>query len=160
MFLSTREKLLIGLLGAVLVVGLGLVGVRTVRSYQAGLETDMASAQAALKQVAALREELGRLRTAPRVESLRQPLLGHLERLSRQSGLGDRLQMNLIPQERNSALEAVEVKLDSLTLDEMVGFVNTLENSRPQLVIDQFEVTPAFRQRDLLRVTLRVLAQE
>lgn len=160
MFLSPREKLLIALLAAVLVLGVGIVSVRAVRAYEDGLSADIQSAQATLKQVALLREELGRLRAAPRVEPLRQPLLGHLERLSRQAGLGDRLQMNIVPQERNSALEAVEVKLDSLALDEMVGFVHMLEGSRPPLVIDQFEVSPSFRTRDLLRVTLRVLAQK
>lgn len=160
MALSQRERLLIALLGAVLLLGTAVVAIRAVRDYEAGMEADIEAARTALKQVAQLSEEMSRLRAAPRAEPLRQPLLGHLERLSRQSGLGDRLQLNLIPQERGSTVEAVEVKLDNLTLDEMVGFVHTLESARPPLVIDQFEVTPSFRTRDLLRVTLRVLAQK
>jgi hypothetical protein len=160
MALSQRERLLITVLIIVLVAGAALMGFRAVRDYQAGLEAEIQAVQTALRQAAQLSEEMRRLRAAPRAEPLRQPLLSYVERLSRQAGLADRLQLNLIPQERASAVEAVEVKLDNLTLDETVGIVHTLESARPPLVIDQFEVTPSFRARDLLRVTLRVLAQK
>ena len=160
MLLSAREKMLIALLGAALVAAGSFFAYRALRGYEERIEGRIQSEEAALRQVAVLREELARLRAAPRVEPLRQPLLGYLERLAREAGLGDRLQLNLMPQDRAKDLEAVEVKLDALTLDEMVGIVHALENAQPPLFIDQFEVTPSFRSRELLRVTLRVLAQK
>jgi hypothetical protein len=84
--------------------------------------------------------------------------LGLLEGMAKQAGLGDRLQLNLMPQDRAKNLEAVEVKLDALNLDEIVGFVHAIESARPPLIVDQFEVTPSFRARELLRVTMRVIA--
>ena len=159
MLLSAREKLLIALLGAVLAAAALFVALKMLRGYEHGLEEQIQSGEATLRQVAVLREEMARLRAAPRVEPLRQPLLGYLERLAKQAGLGERLQLNLMPQDRGKNLEAVEVKLDALTLDEMIQFVHAVENAQPPLIIDQFEATPSFRSRELLRVTLRVIAQ-
>lgn len=160
MLLSAREKMLIALLGCVLVVAAVFFAYRGLRGYEDTLDGRIQSAQAALRQATLLREEMARLQAGPHIEPLRQPLLGYLERLARQEGLADRLQLNLMPQDRSKNLEAVEVKLDSLTLDEMVGIVHAIESSRPPLIIDQFEISPSFRSRELLRVTLRVLAQK
>ena len=42
----------------------------------------------------------------------------------------------------------------------MIAFIYSVENSDPVLVLDQLDISPSFRARDLLRVTMRVLSQE
>jgi hypothetical protein len=57
-------------------------------------------------------------------------------------------------------VEGVEVRLDNLTLDELVAFVHAVEHSEPMLLIDRMEVSPNFRSKELLRLTARVLAEK
>jgi hypothetical protein len=130
-----------------------------VNGYEEQIRSRVEAAGAALRQVRAAREEIDKLQRAPRIPALQQPLLAYLEQLAKRRGLSDRLQLNGVPQDRGKNLEAVEVKLDALALDELMGFVYDVENGEAALGIDQLEMTPSFRSRDLIRLTLRVLAQ-
>jgi hypothetical protein len=159
MVLSSREKSLLGLLALVLAcVGL-FFAAKTISGFENQLRARIESAQGTLQQIRAAREDLDKMRRAPRTPALQQPLLAYLEQLARKRSLSDRLQLNGVPQDRGKNLEAVEVKLDALALEELLGFVYDVENGNAALGIDQVELTPSFRSRDLIRLTMRVLAQ-
>jgi len=162
MVLSTREKLLIGLLVALL-LGLGLfLGVRSVTGRLAELRSRLVVQEAMLQKAAALTAELQRLqqpepaRRTPRTRSL----IGYVEQLADRAGVRDRVQLNLIAQESRSGLQGLDIKVERLSLDEMVHFLYSLEDADYRLVIDQLELSPSFRDKDLLRLSLRVLARQ
>ncbi|MCH7479300.1 MAG: type II secretion system protein M [SAR324 cluster bacterium] len=160
MVLSRREKLLLAAL-AILVVVAGLLFVSSrVNAYQSGLERRIFEARTLLTRVVTISEQLSLQETAPRKGGPRLSLIGHLEQLAGRAAVKNRLQLNRIPQEKTKGLEGLEVKLDELTLDEMIAFIYSVENSDPVLVLDQLDISPSFRDRDLLRVTMRVLSRE
>jgi hypothetical protein len=159
MSLSRRERVLLGMLAGVACLAAAFFTARGVTAHVEGLRTRIETAQSQLQLALAAREELERTQRAPKAGVLREPLLTHLEQIARGRGLSDRLQLNSVPQERGRKLDAVEVKLDSLTLDEMLNFVNDVESSRAAIGIDQFELSPSFRARDLIRLTMRVVVQ-
>ena len=43
-------------------------------------------------------------------------------------------------------------------LDELIHFVQAIEDARPPMVVDHIELSPAFRDKTRLRATLRLLA--
>jgi len=159
MVLSSREKLLLALLALVLAGAALLLAAKAINGYENQLRAQVESAEGALQQIRAAREELEKLQRRPRTPALQQPLLAYLEQLAKKRGLSDRLQLNGVPQDRGKNLEAVEVKLDALALEELLGFVYDVETGNAALGIDQVELTPSFRSRDLIRLTMRVLAQ-
>jgi hypothetical protein len=53
----------------------------------------------------------------------------------------------------------MEIKAEQLTLDEIVRLVYTVESPDVPVLIEQFEVGPSFRDKELLRVSIRVLGQ-
>ena len=160
MVLSRREKLLLAAL-AILVGVAGLLFVSTrVNTYRSDLERRIFEARTLLTRVVTISEKLSRQEAAPRKGGPRRSLIGHLEQLAERAAVKNRLQLNRIPQEKTKGLEGLEVKLDELTLDEMVSFIYSVENSDPVLVLDQLDISPSFRARDLLRVTMRVLSRK
>ena len=72
----------------------------------------------------------------------------------------ERIQLNRVPLDKSRGVEAIDIKLDQLSLDEAVGFIHAIENSKPVLVVDQMEITNSFRSKQLLRLSMRVLAQK
>lgn len=158
MVLSAREKLLLALLGAIAALGLVWFAVGGLQAYEAGLARQVRAREATLEELGRLSATLERLeRTAPRAAATR-PLLGRLELLAQRSNVAERLQLNLLSQDRNSELESAEVRVDGMTLDELVGFVHAIESAVPPLVIDHVELSPAFRDKTRLRATMRVLS--
>jgi hypothetical protein len=162
MVLSTREKLLIGLLVALL-LGLGMfLGVRGATARLAELRSRVTVQEAMLQKAAAVTGELRRLqqpdaaKRTPRTRSL----IGYVEQLADRAGVRDRVQLNLIAQETRSGLQGLDIKVEQLSLDEMVHFLYSLEDADYRLVIDQLEVGPSFRDKALLRLSMRVLARD
>jgi hypothetical protein len=158
MMLSAREKLLIALL-AVLLVGSGLFfGMRSLFAYQQSLAAQYRVKAGQLERVQAIKTELARLRQPVRSAGRVRSLVSFVEQLASAINLKDRIQLNMLPDDNVSGLQRVDVKIDTLTLDESVGLVYTLENAENPVIIDQLEITPSFRDKELLRLTLRVLA--
>ena len=160
MVLSAREKLLLLILGVAVVLAAVFFAAQGLRGYEQRLSARIADRESTLRQVIELNRELNRLKRTPVSKRLERPLIGNLESLAQRVGVGDRLQLNLVPQDRAKKLESVEMRVDSMTLDELLGLVHAIEDASPPLVIDHFELTPSFRSRELLRVTMRVLAQK
>lgn len=162
MVLSTREKLLVVLL-AVMVVAIGLyLGVGSLSGRIADLHGRVAVRQALLQKATALNAEMQGLRqSAPVSRTPRtRSLIGFVEQLAQQVGVRDRIQLNAIPRDTASGLQGLEVKVNGLSLDEAVNLLYTLEDAEYRLVIDQLELSPSFRDKDLLRLSMRVLTRE
>lgn len=158
MVLSTREKVLIAAAVVAVLLGGLYFAARGVRAYETGLRQRIERQENVLRQARALRTELERLQGRAGGPTLNRPLIGYLERLAQRAQLGDRIQLNAVPQQVTAGLQGVEVKVDNLTLDELVDLLYIVENAEPKVVIDQMELSPAFREKDLLRLTMRVLA--
>ncbi len=160
MVLSPRERLLLGVLAAMVVVFALYYALQGIRTYEQGLVTRVAAREVMLKRARELSREMAALRRPPaRSSEVRTPLIGYIERLAARNRLKERIQLNLIPQERTGGIAGIDIKVDELTLDEMVELVYTLENAGRRLVIDRIEISPAFRSKQRLRLTLRVLTK-
>jgi len=158
MHLSEREKILLSVL-AVLVLGTVVYfSVQGLTGYQRELEAELTRKRTLLTRVETLEESLRRLQ---RGTTTRQaaPVIARLERMATQHGLQESLQLNPVPSPSDSGVEVVEVKLDNLTLDDAMRFIYAVENAEPVLVVEQLELNPAFRDRELLRLSLRVAGQ-
>ena len=159
--LSNREKALIAaLVGLLLVLGLYFVG-KGLRGHLQDLESRVRAQEAMLQRAAALTTELQRLQSPLGNRPLRQqrPLISYVEELADRVGVRDRIQLNLIPTDARSGVQGLDIKLERLSLDELVQFLYTLENADQRLVIDQLDLSPSFRDKDLLRLSMRVLAR-
>lgn len=161
MILSQREKLLILLLSVL--VGLSIVyfSFSAILGYGDDLSRKIQRREVLLARAKVLSTSLSRSggRARPR-KAFKGSLIGYAERLAGQNALKDRIQLNRVPLDKSRGIEAIDIKLDQLSLDEAVGFVHAIENSRPVLVVDQMEITNSFRSKQLLRMSLRVMAQK
>jgi len=152
--LSEREKVLLIALGAVVLVILTGWGLRSLAGYQHDLTVQLDSDRDALNQLKALDTTVGPT-GAPR--AVPRSLAATMEDLLSRTGMRDRLQLNPVTQ--TGKVQSMEVKAEQLTLDEMVRLVYAMENPDIPIQIDQFEIGPSFRDKQLLRVSIRVVAQ-
>jgi hypothetical protein len=123
------------------------------KGYEERLSQEVARKEALLTKVTLISESLA-------ARGRRKPLIGYIEQLAARNGLKDRIQLNLVPTDKARGVEAINIKLDNLSLDDMVSFIHAIENSKPVLVVDQMEITNSFRSQDQLRLSIRVLAQK
>ncbi len=151
--LSPREKLLVAAMGGLLLVAVGFGITGGLRAYQADVAARLKAERDSLAELRALGPQALRAGGAPRT------LAATLEDLLARSGVRDRVQLNPVTQATGSRVQAMEIKAEQLTLDEMVRLVYLMEGPDVPLVIDQFDVAPSFRDKELLRVSLRVLGQ-
>jgi general secretion pathway protein M len=162
MVLSTREKLLIALLVALLAL-LGLyLGIGGLHGHLVELRSRVLVREALLQKAAALSGELQHMQQPQtRRQTVRtRSLIGYVEQLADGVGLRDRIQLNAIPTDASSGMQGVDVKVERMTLDEMVNLLYSLENADDRLIIDQLDLTPSFRDKTLLRLSMRVLARQ
>ena len=160
MNLSTREKRLLLLMVVVLSATVIFFGLQQVVDYQASVERRITQRTRQLDQAITLAAQLQLLSRTKARTTRRRSLIGHLEQLSSRVALRDRIQLNPQATSSSSNFEAVDIRLDDLTLDELIRFTFVVEDSRPALVVDRLDVSPAFRSNKLLRVTMRVLAEK
>lgn len=154
--IGPREKMLLALLGALLVLAAALWALQQAVGYQRDLAARLATSRANLTELRTLDgelEKLGGVKLGPRT------LASTLEDLMGRAGLRDRVQLNPVTQSASGRVQAMEIKAEQLTLDEMVRLVYMLEGPDVPVVVDQLEVGPSFRDKELLRVTVRVLGQ-
>ncbi len=160
MTLSTREKILL-LVFAVLAAGtvIYFLGV-ALQSRNSDLDRKIRRQQALLAKITTLNTQLDRVKKSrPRANVRRPPLIGHIEQLAARVTLKDRIQLNQVPRERTKGMQGIDIKLDNLTLDEMMEFIYVLENSGFGIVVDQLDITWSFRSKKLLRLSMRVLSR-
>jgi len=159
MVLTQREKLLIALLGALIAIVAVFLGLRGLGKLQEGIAQQVDADRRTLEQVQALDAELVRLERGKRTRGIEGSLIGYMEQLTDRAGLKSRVQLNPITQTSGAKVQAIDLKVDQMTLDEMLRLLYTIENAEFILVVDQVEISPSFKEKDLLRVSLRVLAQ-
>ena len=157
--LNPREKLLVGALAALLVVLAVFGALRGLARFQEGIAEQLDVDRRTLLQVQALDAELAQMERGKRTKGLEGSLIGYMEQLADRAGLKSRVQLNPITQVSATKVQAIDLKVDQMTLDETLRLLYTIENAEYILVVDQLEVGPSFKEKDLLRVSLRVLAQ-
>lgn len=153
--LSPREILLVAVLAGVLALAAGIGIVQGLAGYQRGVAAHLQEERDTLTELRTLAATVGPGGARPGSRTLASTL----EELLSRSGMRDRVQLNPVTQAAAGRVQAMEIKAEQLTLDEMVRLVYILEGPDVPLVIDQFEVAPSFRDKELLRVSLRVLGQ-
>ena len=154
--LSERERLLLGALAAVLGVAALIWGLHGLGEYQRDLAAQLESNRATLIELRTLDAELG---PAGGQKAGARSLAATMEDLLTRTGLRDRIQLNPVTQTGGGRVQAMEVKAEQLTLDEMARLVYMMESPDVSLSIEQFEIGTSYRDKELLRVTLRVLGQ-
>lgn len=154
--LSERERLLLGALAAVLGVAAVLWGLHALGAYQQSLAAELESNRTTLAELRTLDAELDR-QGGPRAGN--RSLAATMEDLLARTGMRDRIQLNPVTQTGTGRVQAMEVKAEQLTLDEMVRLVYMMESPDVAISIEQFEIGGSFRDKELLRVTMRVLGQ-
>ena len=159
MVLTQLEKRLISMLAALLAAVVVVAVLRGLVGFQRGLAEQVDVDRRTLSQVQALDGELAQLERSKRTRGLEGSLIGYMEQLADRAGLKSRVQLNPITQNAAARVQAIDLKVDQITLDEMLKLLYTIENAEFILVIDQVEISPSFKEKDLLRVSLRVLAQ-
>ncbi len=160
MTLSRREILLIlGL--ALLAVGASVYFLFSqLNGYEARLAREAARKKVQLGKTVELTQQLLGFSSKPSRRRRRKPLIGNVEQLASRAGLKDRIQLNLVPTDKAKDVEGIDVKLDNLTLDEMVAFLHAIEGAVPPLVVAQVDITNAFRSQEHLRLSVRILAKK
>lgn len=158
--LSIREKRLLLLMAVVLSATVIFFGIRQYMDYQTSVERRITQRTRQLDQAITLAAQLQQLSRTRVSTGRRRSLIGYLEQLSARVALRDRIQLNPRAISGSSNIEAADIRLDDLTLDELIRFMFLVEDSKPALVVDRFDISPAFRSNKLLRVTLRVLAEK
>ena len=158
--LSMRERYLLLALAVAAVCGVLYFAVAGLRSYEEGLTAKISARESTVRELQALSAELSRLRKLRKSTPLEVPLIGHVESLARRLGLDDRVQLNLIPRDKEEEVEIVEAKLDRLTLDEMVNFIHAVEDGVPTMIVEHLELAPSFRSKTLLRLTMRIVVKK
>lgn len=141
-------------------IGMALFyGGQGIREMGEELQNRISTQESYLHRAKAIMGELEKLERLPKRRVRSRSLIGFVEQLANKINLKDRIQLNLIPKDNRSGLQGLNIKVDELTLDEMMDLIYALESAEMPLMIQQFELKPSFRNRDLLRLTLRVLAR-
>jgi hypothetical protein len=157
--LNERERMLVMALAGVVAILIPLLGVSGLLGYQSRLAGQVETNRRQLAEALALDAELTRLERSRPARSVEGSLIGYLEQLSDRAGVKQRVQLNPVSQSQPGRAQAVDVRLDQATLDELVRLLYAIENADAMLVIEQVEVSQSFKEKDLLRVSLRVLGQ-
>lgn len=141
-------------------IGIALFyGMRGFREMDEELRNRISIQESYLNRAIAIGGELEKLERLPKRRVRSRSLIGFVEQLGNNINLKDRIQLNLIPKDKRSGLQGLNIKVNNLTLDEMFNLIFALESAEMPLMIQQFELNPSFRDRDLLRLSLRVLAR-
>ena len=159
MVLSNREKGLIAVLVLLLVLSGVYLGIQKALEVRQAKHNSILRRQAILTEAEVLKAQLAVFSRGSVRKVRAGSLISHVEKLAARISLNDQVQLNLLPQDKDRGVQGVEIKVNNLTLDDMVKLVHALESSPQQLIIDQMELSPAFRAQDLLRLSMRVLAR-
>lgn len=160
MLLSAREKILITVMVTLMVFTGAYYGLGGLKTYERDIEEQLVAREVFLRRAVSLKEQIGKQQTlAPKATLRRRPLIGFVEQLINRLQLKGRVQLSLIPREKTTGMQGIELKVDNLSLDEMVELVYTVEDAGRPLIIDRFEVSPSFRTKKRLRLSMRILSR-
>lgn len=160
MTLSRRETLLIFGLASFVLGALAYFLLSWLAGYSERLGREVERRQIQLVKAEKLTRGLAEFNGNASNRRRRKPLIGNVEQLAARNGLKERIQLNLVPMDKARKVAGIDVKLDNLTLDEMIAFIHAVENTVPPLIMEQVDITAAFRSQDQLRLSVRILAEK
>lgn len=166
--LQPRERLFVG--GAGVALALFLLFKLTIDPMlkrSAHLDRQIISAQRQLHELRMLQQDYQRQKnvvTSINAQLRRQPnfaIFSRLEEIAGQTGIrGKIVHMKPIVSTPNEVYneESIEVKMEGVTLEQLVRYLQQVENSPQLLKIKRLEVKPRFDNRQILTATFRVSA--
>jgi len=166
--LQPRERLFLGGAGAALMLFLIFkVAIDPVFKHSADLDRQIVTARRQLAELRTMQQEYQRQKSV--VDSINNQLkrqqnfaiFSRLEELATQAGIRNKiLYINptvSTPSEMYRE-ESVEVKMDGVTLEQLVRYLHQVESSPQLLKIKRLDIKPRFDNRQILTATFRVSA--
>ena len=167
--LQTRERLFIGGAGAALVLFLIFkLAIDPLFKHSSELDRQIVTARRQLAELRTMQQEYQRQKSV--VDSINSQLkrqqnfaiVSRLEELARQTGIQPNkiLSMRQAPSTPSEMYneESIEVKMDGVTLEQLVRYLYQIENSPQLLKIKRLDIKPHLDNRQLLNTTFRVSA--
>ena len=166
--LQQREKLFVIGAGALLVLFLLFkLTIDPMLKRSADLDRQIVTARRQLDEVRTLQQDYQRQKSV--VDSINSQLknqpnfaiFSRLEELAGQTGIRSKIvYMKPTVSTPNEVYneESVEVKMDGVTLEQLVQYLHQIENSPQLLKIKRLEMKPHFDNRQILSATFRVSA--
>ena len=165
--LERREQVLVISAGALLLLlALFTFVIDPIRARAANLDRRLASAGRQLAELQALRSDYQRQkRVIDRMDArLRRQrrnfaIFSYLEKEAGRTGIQDKIQsMNTLASPPNTEYneESVAVRMEGVTLQQLVDYLHRVQNSPRVLRIRRLQVTPMRENRQLLSVRLRI----
>jgi general secretion pathway protein M len=165
--LQPRERFLVLIAGvAVLVTLVYLVVVDPLLKRSATLDRQIANAQRQLKELSTLRQDylrqrsvVDRINTQLKQQQKNFSIFSRLEEVARQTGVQNKIQsMKPTVSPPNDAYreESVEIKMEGVTLEQLIPYLYQVENSPQLLKIKRLDIKPRNDNRQILSVTFRV----
>ena len=169
LMLQRREQaLVVGAAALVLLLALFTFVIDPIRERAANLDRRLASAGRQLAELRTLRDDYRRQqRVIDRVDRrLRRQrrnfaIFSYLEQVAARTGVQDKIQsVNTLASPPNTEYreESVEVRMEGVTLGQLVDYLHRVENSPRILRIRRLQVGPTRDNRQLLSVRLRISA--
>jgi general secretion pathway protein M len=166
--LSHRERIMVlAALAAVVLVAVWLGVIEPYRGAMERLDSQIASRGNGLVEAKTLQQEIGRLRQQLAQASGRKamdgPLFSHVETLTDQAGIRDRL-LSMRPQQSsqqgNYRQQLVELRLEKLSLAQLVRFLYAIEYSGQGVQVKSLRIKRRFEDHSSLDVNLSVFSLE
>lgn len=166
--LQRRERLFVGGAGAVLVVLLIFtLAIDPMFKRYAELDRQISTARRQLTELRTMQQEYQRQKSV--VDSINSQLkkqqnfaiFSRLEELAGQTGIRNKI-LHMKPTVSTPSEvyneESVEIKMEGVTLEQLVRYLHQVENSPQLLKIKRLEMKPRFDNRQILTATFRVSA--
>jgi len=166
--LQPRERLFLGGGGAVLVLFLFFkVAIDPLFKHSADLDRQIVTARRQLAELRTMQQEYQRQKSV--VDTINNQLkkqqnfaiFSRLEEFAGQTGIRNKILYMKPTVSTPSEVyneESVEIKMEGVTLDQLVRYLHQVENSPQLLKIKRLEIKPRFDNRQILTATFRVSA--
>ena len=167
--LQSRERLFIGGAGAALILFLVFkLTIDPLFKYSTELDRQIVTARRQLNELRTMQQEYQRQKSM--VDSINSqlkkqpniPIRSRLDELAAQTGIRNKiLQINTVASTTPSEMyneELVEVKIDGVTLEQLVRYLHQVENSPQLLKIKFLDIKPRMDNRQILTATFLVSA--
>ena len=167
--LQSRERLFIGGAGAALVLFLIFkLAIDPLFKHSSELDRQIVTARRQLAELRTMQQEYQRQKSV--VDNINSQLkrqqnfaiVSRLEELARQTGIQPNkiLSMRQAPSTPNEMYneESIEVKMDGVTLEQLVRYLYQIEHSPQLLKIKRLDIKPHLDNRQLLNTVFRVSA--
>jgi len=166
--MQPRERLFLGGAGAMLVLFLLFkFAIDPLFKHSTDLDRQIVTARRQLAELRAMQQEYQRQKTV--VDSINSQLkrqqnfaiFSRLEEFAGQTGIRNKILYMKPTVSTPSEVyneESVEVKMEGVTLEQLVRYLHQIENSPQLLKIKRLEIKPRFDNRQILTATFRVSA--